>query len=118
MTKNTEKLTDLLPKKKLIKIVKASVDFYFQGYESDLYRYLTDVRKFFRLEVLMALGFYSALFFELYSDVTRHEEIDFYSVKEACESLHLRKVELSRKYAGKAESEWDIQKDVENDDDL
>ena len=106
------KLTVLLPKKKLIQIVKGAVDFYFQGYEGDLYRYLTDIRRFNRVDVLMAMGFYFDLFAKLYEKVKNPGEydLDFANISDAIGELHSKRYQLRDEYSTEADKEWEIQK--------
>ena len=110
--KKEAKLTVLLPKKKLIQIAKGAVDFYFQGYEGDLYRYLTDIRRFNRVDVLMAMGFYFDMFAKLYEKVKNPGEydLDFTCINEAVQELHSQRYKLRDEYSTEAGKEWEIQK--------
>lgn len=110
--KKEARLTSLLPKKKLIQIARGAVDFYFQGYESDLYRYLTDIRRFNRVDVLMALGFYFDLFALLYRKVKESGEVDldFTNISEAIEELHGKRYDLRDEWAKEAGKMWEGQK--------
>ena len=110
--KKEAKLTVLLPKKKLIQIAKGAVDFYFQGYEGDLYRYLTDIRRFNRVDVLMAMGFYFDMFAGLYKTVNECGEVnlDFTCISEAIGELHSKRYQLRDEYAKQAIKEWEVQK--------
>ena len=110
--KKEAKLTTLLPKKKLIQIAKGAVDFYFQGYEGDLYRYLTDIRRFNRVDVLMAMGFYFDMFAGLYKKVNECGDVslNYSNINEAVQELHSERYKLRDEYAKQAGKEWEIQK--------
>ena len=110
--KKEAKLTVLLPKKKLIQIAKGAVDFYFQGYEGDLYRYLTDIRRFNRVDVLMAMGFYFDMFAGLYKKVNENGDVslNYSNINEAVQELHSERYKLRDEYAKQAIKEWEIQK--------
>ena len=110
--KKEAKLTVLLPKKKLIQIAKGAVDFYFQGYEGDLYRYLTDIRRFNRVDVLMAMGFYFDLFALLYKKVNdcTGVSLNYSNINEAVQELHSERYKLRDEYSTEAGKEWEIQK--------
>lgn len=108
--KKEAKITTLIPKKKLIQIAKGAVDFYFQGYEGDLYRYLTDLRRFNRVDILMAIGFYFDLFAGLYKKVNECGERDFASISEAIRKLHSTKYDLREEYVKEAGKAWEMQK--------
>lgn len=116
--KKEEKLTTLLPKKKLISIAKGAVDFYFQAYEGDLYRYLTDIRRFNRVDVLMTIGFYFDLFAQLYKEVKESGEVnlDFTNISEAIQELHSKRYNLRGEYAKEAGKMWELQKLTEEMD--
>lgn len=114
---NEAKLSQLLPKSKLIKIVKAGVDFHFQSYEGDLYRYLTDVRKFRRLDVLMALGFYSELFAKLYMQMNKEDKHECETLRDMVSYLYDKKYVLRNCWAQEAGEYYGILKTAEEMDD-